>query len=188
MSAELTLGSWGVNLTTDGTVDWLHFGLGALGARNRKQGVTSQISDYEHLGGGVLSQEVGAGSTLSWTDGTPTANATNVPDCEIIDTANPSGDAFRITIAAGPTPRQITFYIGNWCLRTRIEAALDDGSARTPVDTSWEIQTPNGQTAIYLVDVPPAPGRSVIFTFSVDQNFCTTGDLGELWLAAVTVH
>jgi len=28
----------------------------------------------------------------------------------------------------------------------------------------------------------------VIFTFSVDQNFCTTGDLGELWLAAVTVH
>jgi hypothetical protein len=114
MNAQLMRGTWGADLTADGPIDWIHFGLGALGARNRKQGVTPQISDYEHVGGGVLSQEVGAGTTLSWTDGTPTATATNVPDCEIIDTPNPSGDAFRITIAAGATPRQITFYIGNW--------------------------------------------------------------------------
>jgi len=187
---SLVRGAWAnVDLTVEGTIDWIHFGLATTGTVNRKAGGSGAISNFTHINGGLISAQFGAGSFVSWSDGTPTASATTVPDCEIIDTSNPSGDAFRITIAASTTKQTARFYIGNWCLRTRIEAEMDDGSAKAMTDTSWELQTPVGETGQYILDMQAAePGRSVIFTFTVDQNFCTTGDLGELWLMAVALR
>ena len=62
-----------VNLTSEGNVDWVHWGDGVL---NRKGGVTPQISDFTALGSGTALPFSTDPRPISWTDGTPTANNT----------------------------------------------------------------------------------------------------------------
>ena len=61
-----------VNLTTEGTTDWVHWGDASL---NRKAGVTAQLSTYTKVGTGTVSTYSNDPRTLSWTDGTPTASS-----------------------------------------------------------------------------------------------------------------
>ena len=74
-------------------------------------------------------------------------------------------------------------YIGNWCVRARIEAAFDDDSARAAVDTSWEIQTPLGQTGIYVAEHSPGRSRSVgdLHVHGRPEVLAPRATVGELW-------
>ncbi len=61
-----------VNLTTEGTVDWVHWGDDNL---NRKAGVTPQLSTYSLVGGGSANTYSNDPRPMSWSDGTPTASS-----------------------------------------------------------------------------------------------------------------
>src|SRR5207237_4671326 len=62
------------NLTSEGGADWEHWGDASL---NRKSGVVAQLSNYTVLGSGSVATYSTDPRALSWSDGTPTASATN---------------------------------------------------------------------------------------------------------------
>jgi hypothetical protein len=43
-----------INLTTEGVIDWAHWGLGDPTAVNHKAGIASQISDFTVIGAGPV--------------------------------------------------------------------------------------------------------------------------------------
>src|SRR3990172_6370601 len=66
-----------INLTTQGSADWTHWGLSSVTSFNRKSGVTQQISNYTLIGTTAPSRfqaPTGARVTYAWSDGTPTAS------------------------------------------------------------------------------------------------------------------
>src|SRR3954465_14041449 len=63
-----------VNLTTEGTADWAHFGLSTANDINRKSTGGPQISALPLLGAGSAKARFNdSSSTYSWTAGSPTA-------------------------------------------------------------------------------------------------------------------
>ena len=63
-----------VNLTSEGTLDWEHWGDGPL---NRKAGVTAQLGTYTLMGSGGAQSYSNDLRPMSWTDGTPLASSTS---------------------------------------------------------------------------------------------------------------
>jgi hypothetical protein len=63
-----------VNLTTEGTLDWEHWGDSNL---NRKAGVTPKLSRYTIVGTGTVLTYNDDPRSVSWADGTPTASGNN---------------------------------------------------------------------------------------------------------------
>jgi hypothetical protein len=77
----------------------------------------------------------------SWTDGTPTASATNSPTGLYINGLN---KGFQITVPADTTSRTVKVYVGVWGAQGKLEATLSDSSASAYVDTS--VTDPGGSS------------------------------------------
>src|SRR6266511_1494226 len=66
-----------VNLTTNGPLDWIHWGLYTATSLNRKAGVLPRISDFTEIAPGgsngflFVFQVTDLAHGYSWTDGTP---------------------------------------------------------------------------------------------------------------------
>jgi len=117
------------NLTTEGSADWVHWGDGVL---NRKNGVSAQISDYAEVGSGQVSTYNNDPRTLSWTDGTPTASASNSNGVYIFSLNN----GFAFTAPADGNRRSLTVHLGGWLSGGTLTAHLSDQSAGDFVDTT----------------------------------------------------
>jgi hypothetical protein len=182
-------GGWpATDLTQSGTLDWAHWGLTSTTDFNHKEGVAQAISNFTLLGGGTLAQgTVTLLGPFSWTDGTPVVNASDVTTDFFIDTAEPSGSGFELQVAATTDARRLRIYSGNWCIRLRFAASLDDASAPDQVDLSWDNPNSAAVVSIYQVDFEAAGPTSLTIDMTVDQNYCTTGDVGEVWLLAATL-
>src|SRR5205085_6226208 len=74
-------GSTNVNLTSIGTVDWVHWGFYSDSSVDRKGGVMPQISDYTVIGSSndylAAYQYTDNQNGYTWYDGTPTTAVTN---------------------------------------------------------------------------------------------------------------
>ncbi len=119
-----------VDLTAIGTGDWIHWTTVSPTGTQRKATGGSQISDYT-----VGSESFNGAfdpSTLSWTDGTPTASGS---DTAVVYNTT-SGTEFTFTIGADTTLKHAHFYfgaLGSGCVFT---ATLSDSSAGPYTATS----------------------------------------------------
>ncbi|GGP18931.1 beta strand repeat-containing protein [Silvimonas iriomotensis] len=120
------------NLTTEGVLDWVHWGDTNL---NRKTGVTAQISTYTAVGSGTVTRYNNDPRALSWTDGTPTATGSNGDGVYISGTNN----GFSITAPADTTSRILVVHVGGWNSGGKLTAHLSDGSAADFVDTTTTV-------------------------------------------------
>jgi hypothetical protein len=112
-----------VNMTTEGTADWEHWGDASL---NRKAGVTAQLSNYSIVGSGTVSSYNNDPRPLSWTDGNPTASSSNNPNGVFI---NAIGQGFSFTAPADLTSRTLVVHVGGWNSGGTLTAHLSDQSA-----------------------------------------------------------
>ncbi len=119
-----------VNLTAEGTLDWMHWGDSAV---NRKTGVTPQLSNYTVVGTAPVLQYCCDPRSVSWTDGTPTGSATNNQNGIFVYTI---GDGFSITAPADTTPRKLILHVGGWNGAGTLTAHLSDGSAADYTNTA----------------------------------------------------
>ncbi|HSQ67924.1 MAG TPA: hypothetical protein VLM85_32160 [Polyangiaceae bacterium] len=183
-----TGGGWGLkNLSTEGTLDWAHWGLSNVNSFNHKSGVTPQISNFKRLGNGPTLRLNCCADRFSWTGGTPTASATNVIGGVYVDTPNANGDGFELTMPADTTTKTLKLYTGFWCARAKLQATLSDGSAPVYVDTSADV-TDAWDTSVYTIDFRAAAnGQTLTVDYLIDLNHCTKGDTGEVWLLAATL-
>src|SRR5215208_5768190 len=95
-----------VNLTTEGTADWMHLGLNTANDVNRKATGGSQITTPTLIGAGTTKARFNdSASTYSWTGGTPTAVATNTPTGIYINNFSGPGRGFQFTVPADTTAR-----------------------------------------------------------------------------------
>jgi len=126
ISGSEAVSSGSVNLTTEGTEDWVHWGLGTATDLNRKAAVTAQISDLIPVSDTLLNRGVNNLSVYSWSDGTPTDS---VNDTTAGIRAYQVGRGFDITVPADATVKTLKLYVGAKNVDGLLEASLSDGSA-----------------------------------------------------------
>jgi hypothetical protein len=114
-----------VNLTTDGTSDWAHWGLVTPTSFDHKASGGTQISNYTATG--TVQQIGGEPVGFTWTDGTPTGMQTTATTTGVYTNGN--GHGFQITAPADTTTRTLTIYLGGQASNIAFRATLSDGSA-----------------------------------------------------------
>ena len=118
-----------INLTTEGTADWAHWGLTTASSFDHKAGVTSQISNITPVGSAPKRYKGDAAwSAHSWSDGTPTATQAGTQSM-VYWLGNGSG--YQLTVPADTTVRTLRLYLGGWASKSQVVASLSDGSAPT---------------------------------------------------------
>jgi hypothetical protein len=130
LTGSQTNAATAVNLTTEGSTDWVHWGDSAL---TRKSGVTTQLSTYSVIGSGGVNTYGNDPRGISWSDGTPTATAT--ADTKGIYVYG-TGNGFSFTAPASTTTRVLTVHVGGWYSGGTLTASLGDGSAPNFVSTT----------------------------------------------------
>lgn len=153
--------------------DWIHYGLGGTRGINRKAGVISGIGTLQvpnSANGGTTRYTPG----LSWTDGTPTASATNTTAGL---TAANVGDTFSVVLPAG----DIALYVGAYQANASIAISAVDDSI-TPVTI------PLFGTTTHLQEVLISSDPVLEFVevrYSLDS---LTANRGEISLMSIAVR
>jgi hypothetical protein len=124
-----------VNLTTEGPLDWVHWGLYTETSLNRKAGVVPRISDFTELSGmGTNSflfvfQVTDLAHSYSWTDGNPEPVVNDTHTGVWVYSVPTFGSGFEFTVPADTSTRTLKVFLGVFAGRGKIEASLSDGSA-----------------------------------------------------------
>jgi hypothetical protein len=123
LQGSSTSSSAAANLTTEGTLDWVHWGIDGL---DRKAGVTAQLSNYSIVGFGPATSYGNDLRSLSWSDGSPTSSS-------LVNTTglfiSGVGQGFSFSAPADGTARTLTVHVGGWFSSGTLTAHLTDGSA-----------------------------------------------------------
>ncbi|MEO8367681.1 MAG: hypothetical protein ABI806_00575, partial [Candidatus Solibacter sp.] len=168
-----------VQLTTEGTIDWTHWGLNTVADYDHKSGAVEQIGNFT-LVGGTPGRYANNAVGFTWTDGTPILSATNSTTGIYVPGLN---QGFRLTVSAGTTSRTLKVYVGAWRAQGQIVASLSDGSAVDFVDGSLSNSAGVTTLGVYtLVYRAASPGQTLTVTFT---NQSTT--FGNVTLQAATL-
>ncbi len=124
-----------VNLTTEGTVDWAHWGLTTASSFDHKTAVSQVIPNVAPVGvnANKIDRYADNLTGYTWTDGTPTVAATNTPTGVLVSGLN---NGFELTLPASPTLRRVKIYVGLYGAQGKFEASLSDGSGPPYISTS----------------------------------------------------
>ena len=105
-----------VDLSSEGAIDWVHWGLYTETSLDRKAGVALQISDFALLdsptGFAYVYQLSDNVIGYSWNDGTPTAVVTNTTTGVWAYGTPQTGSGFQISAPADTASRTLKVYVG----------------------------------------------------------------------------
>jgi hypothetical protein len=156
------------NLSSEGLLDWAHWGLTSASSYNHKSGVTPLISNFTVIGSGPVQNYTNNPNTYSWTGGTPTASINSTTNAVYITGPN---NGFQITLPAGTTQRILKVYVGLWSAGGKFEAALSDNSAPGYVDTSL-VNSTGTINRVYTLNYNAASaGQTITIKWTVNQTF-----------------
>ena len=143
-----------VNLTVEGPIDWVHWGLYTESSLDRKAGVTQLISDFTILYAtnayAYVYQFADNYNDYSWSDGTPTASVTNTPTGVWAYGVPTRNSGFQFTVPADTTLRTLKVYVGAFSAKGNFEASLSDNSASAYSDTTL-VNMENGPSGVYSI-------------------------------------
>jgi len=132
LSGSVDSSTTSVNLSTQGSTDWAHWGTGGVPGLVRKSG-GSLISTYIVVGAGGVSTYSNDPRPMSWSGGSPTATAS--ADASGLYISN-IGNGFSITVPADTTQRVVKVYVGGWNSAGSFTASLSDASATNYTNTT----------------------------------------------------
>lgn len=170
-----------VNLTTQGTLDWAHWGRNGPTSFDHKAPVTQQITNITKIGTGALNWFADCPTAFTWTDGTPTLSVTSSPTG--INTNGVVGNGFEITVPADTNLKTLKLYVGVWYAQGKLEATLSDGSAPAFIDISMN-KNNGASSGLYTITYKAAAsGQSLKVRFTIlNQYFSPNGNVA--WEAA----
>lgn len=117
-----------VNLTTEGTADWVHWGYVDATTVTRKDNVTAQIGALTAYNGGTITRGEGLASsryTYTWSDGTPyTSRSTKT----FVRVSEPD-EGLQLTASADKEAQTLVAYLNGYNSGALLEVSLSDGSA-----------------------------------------------------------
>ena len=173
-----------VNLTAEGSLDWIHWGLDDATSLNRKAGIVPAIDNFSLIGGlapNRFQAPPGARVSYSWNDGVPTAVVSDTTSGVYITGLS---NGFQLTIPANSQENLLKLYVGAWSAKAKLEATFSDGSVQPyvtfidnptgPIDRIINIQFSNvnlDQSLIvrYTIDDPYAGGNITLQAAALQQ-------------------
>ena len=181
-----------VDLTREGTLDWVHWGQGDGATIHRKAGVAAQISgELTKSGEGFRAWTGGFTLSAKWNDGTPTKD---VSDTHSSLWWNGVGHGYTLSAPADTTERTLKLYVGGIeGARGKLTAKLSDGSAPEYVSTTWDANRsfewapiPGEFSAVYTIRFRAAkPGQTLQVTWALDGE--PNRFLGQARMQAATL-
>jgi lysophospholipase L1-like esterase len=162
-----------VNLSAEGSADWVHWGRSTASSIDRKASGGSQISNITVIGSQPKRRFSGARVSYSWNDGTPAssigATATGLYFRGV-------GNGYQFTVPADTTARTLRIYVNVWRARGRIEASLSDSSAPTYVAFIENLS--DITTRLITLDYSAATsGQTLTFRFVAESVASTSGNV-----------
>jgi hypothetical protein len=123
-----------VDLSAEGSLDWVHWGLIDATAFDRRRGATA----IEDLGGTPRGRYENNPQLFTWTGGSPTATATRTPTGVYM-----CGQGATITLRApaGPAVRTLRVYAGVWMAAGRLTVSVPGATATADLENRNAIST-----------------------------------------------
>jgi hypothetical protein len=171
-----------VNLTTEGTRDWAHWGLATNTLFNHKANVSQQISDFTKIGSDPVTIYRDNYTAYSWTDGTPAPNASSLSN-GVFTTGVTNG--FQITVPADTTARRLRVYVGLYGAQGNFQAWLSDFSAAAYLDTTLSNTFDNAYGVYTLNYAAASAGQTLTLRYRSLKLF--DFDFGNVTLQAATL-
>src|SRR5438094_7500734 len=170
-----------VNLTVEGPLDWVHWGLVTESSVDRKAGVTPVIPDFKPLG---LNGPYPYGdnfNSYSWSDGTPTANVVSTTTGVWMYGRT---NGFEIEVPADTKQTTLKVYVGTFAAVGNFEATLSGtGLKYTNASRSNMSNGPGGCYALNFSG--DSPGQTLVVKYTVGRTFAADGNV-TLQAAALT--
>jgi hypothetical protein len=151
-----------VDLTAEGTLDWVHWGFRNAQTVDRKQGGSGAIHDDGSIG--VRTQDFAHPQFMTWHDGTPTLDVFNTPSG--VFTCGP-GTGFLLHVDAGPTIRTLKLYVGVFKAAGRLEAELSTGGLSATATLGDQL----GKTAVFTIAFRTAKPATLRLRWTASQVF-----------------
>ncbi|MFD7155672.1 sugar-binding protein [Kribbella sp. NPDC059898] len=135
-----------MNLTADGTADWMHLDGATI---NRRVG-DSQLAVTNRQTGGTIGAQNDNAVSYSWTNGTPTASQSGTHHGGIffadgastgVDLTDPYG--YDLTVPAAAEPRTLRFVSGVWRAAAKISVYLNGAADPVTVNTDLVSSDPS---------------------------------------------
>jgi serine/threonine protein kinase len=180
-------GSQVYNLTTEGTLDWVDWGLNTAQDVNRKRGVPEQVSTFTLIGNGTVQRDDQYSNTYIWSDGTPVAVEDPPPNQAVygVDVVG-LNNGFRISVQASTTVRTLRLYIGTKLARGQLTATLDGQTyTDSSLDTSSDPHNTQDNGIYTLTFNGSLPGQVLTVTYTAAL---TNGSDAATFLQAATLH
>jgi hypothetical protein len=147
LSVTSTTPTGTIDVTSEGTGDWAHWGYPSATSFDHKASVTQLVSNYGNIGSGTYTQNTAALLAWSWEDGlvTPTivASTTETDVTQV-------GNGFSFSLPADTNSRQVFVYVSAIKAQGKLIATLSDGSAASVTDTSLN-DTGTGSVLRYAI-------------------------------------
>jgi hypothetical protein len=171
-----------VNLTTEGTADWMHRGLVNSNSVNHKANVAPQLN-ITALGTHPLSRFSNNYTSFAWTDGTPvTSEGRTSTGVYITGFTN----GFKITVPADTVSRTLRVYAGLYGAAATLQAFLSDASAPAYSDVSLE-DIYDDRYAVYDIHYRAASaGQALTVLYRASRVYDM--DYGNLTLPAISLQ
>jgi hypothetical protein len=169
LTGSVGLAPYNLDLTTEGTTDWAHWGLDAPASFNHKSGVAPQIPNLVPLNASAsdLTNYYDSWFTAyTWSDGTPTAEAYGSATGVFLSVTNNPLTGFQLTVPATSRLRCLKVYVGLLFAQGRFDARLSDFSAPPFSDASIFQPDDYGDAVYTLAFASRNPGANLIVTWT----------------------
>lgn len=172
-----------VDLTSEGHVDWVHWGLTNATDVNRKANVAPQIGPLTKLGTSLLKRLNDFYTASSWSDGIPTLNTNNVTSGVFVSGIT---NGFEFSVPADSTLKTLKVYVGVYGGSGNFQAWLSDFSAPAFTDRSLTNAYGNDYAVYTLAFAAGSAGQTLNVKFTSDYLF--DQDFGNVSLHAATLN
>jgi hypothetical protein len=115
-----------VDLTSEGSWDWIHWGLISSNSVNHKTSVTTLITNYARFGTNPVQRFSDGATSFLWSDGNPTASNPGSPTGIFVYGRT---NGFKLSVPASSAPQLLKLYAGLYGAQIRFRAYLSDASA-----------------------------------------------------------
>lgn len=150
-----------VDLSQEGSLDWVHWGLTGPSDVNRKPDGAPAIAEL----GGRRGRYDNNPEVFRWSAGRPTdsvdATPTGVYTCG-------AGASFTLSVPAGPTTRTLRYYAGVWKARGRLDVSLSPSGEQA---TAWSENQQAITTNRFTIRFRAPDGGRLLVRWTADAVF-----------------
>ncbi len=182
LSGSVALPPASVNLTTEGTSDWAHWGLHAPDSFYHKAGVIPQVSNFTKIGNSAVKQLQNSFPAFGWNDGILVVATNDTRNGVYVHGAT---NGFLLTVPADTSERTLRVYVGLYGAIGKFRATLSDFSAPTYTGTSLRSVYGNASGVYTLKYRAASSDQRLTVTYTTETLFDL--DYGEIRLQAATL-